>query len=681
MAWLFQIENLIPPSISPVGQKTVSYRHPLTPFWWRPGTAGQKRQITLRGEDFHSQNVTAYPTDDDYPENPQAVCGSTTYRQASSTYTWSGASCTAYASGSQSITRYYDFTVSTAVQTLIEYDPPLNPGPPFVGLPGITSPIPRDATSSSLRGDVTYETSSCTLDAYDRLLSDEVDAAWLIDQTAVWSAQSDAVKNMSLSTGLSGAYSEQSEGQDGWFAVVSFLDVRPQGFWFSGTPSGMTGNLGDLWNGNFSAWLVMETRRNFPQVLPEGDGDPDPLATGIGIYKEGTDEMTLSDEVTNFYVDQYGVFTLGEDGTDWDAALADAPYRPAYLGGVPWSEDFSSFSMGYSGSNAGCNELMLFSATGKRYRVTIEFGNVSYPEDPEELPVWAAEVTYVMTTDETTGQATQRFGPETEWLQGRVGLVEQWDGSAWVILADVSQWEANFAIEQEWNLAYNAYLEAYYEWVIAGEEGPEPVEPPYPELGAARLPSDLISHSPLVGRPHLVSVAKKRLGAAFGFYAYDGSGRRFATEHVSVDRSTGTVDVSSPRGCSANALDGSLIFESVQQWIDGELQPVEVTAFSATCNEVDWTPQEWENLGFTTGLTTISATLRRRTRPGPEVAKWTEDFTVLFNSPSSNGKLLSTSHELRPMSIVSGTNRTPWIEVDVPAPGTSCQVAGFRLTS
>jgi hypothetical protein len=686
MAYISQLDGLKPYSVnSYVGIKSVSYRHPFTPFWWRPGTSSVKRGIELDGKVFHAQNSFVYPDDSDWPDDRTLVCGSLSYRQKVSNYTWEGASCTAYASGQETVLRYYDFATSAAALTEIAYDPPLGVGPPFYGLPGVTSPTPRTQTFGSLRAGPRV-VDSCSLTVFDSQLSGPVDAEWLIGVIEDWDGSTHISNNTS--------YSFHTESTQGWRCRVAFMEVRPHGYWFSGTPFGMTGDLGSLWNGNYSAYVIKEIRKNQPRVwktaqlkpgafpedpdrmLPQGPDQGYDYVIGAQIYKEGYFEEELSEECTGQFVDAYGVFSFGEEGS-WDGPLSGAPYRPIYLGGVPASDGYKLTSYVGGEEDGRCNELMLVSTSGKRYRVTFQIA---------EYDGWSGADELVMEADEHTLRATHRFGIEAQYKQVRVSLIEVWGKNVegdpdWVVLADIAEWDDWNALEQGYYDDYYAWLEAWDEWYYGGEIGPEPIEPEYNVPAMPDSPGALISHDPRYSK-HLVSVFKFRAGSAYGFYPLDYTyDRRFAKRTYRKHLIPGTLTTANT-GCGGDTLTGGIDLEYYESYVDGELRSPVVTQWQCTLNGVDWTPSDYTDYSSlpSFGHTTRTATLRRFETAGPDVVKWDHLLEVAFDWPDPRGKLISTSTQLVPMVVSGSTNVAPdFVPVAVPDPGYTAIYPGHRL--
>jgi hypothetical protein len=234
MAYIFQIDELMPASVSGyVGIDSATFRYPLTPFWWRPGSAAAKRGIELEGADFFHQNSFAYD-----PRNNtgdiSAICGNQTFRDYSWSLTWQTPPVTDTGSDS----RYYDFSIS------------LNPITDF----GPINPANFYGSSATLSG---YDQTTPPANG-DGTLSNPVDADWLLGEIDGW----DGLTHGSNNT----ARSFRTESDEGWRCIVSFFEARPQGYWFSGTPFGMVGDLGTLWNGLFSTFVIKETRKNFPTL-------------------------------------------------------------------------------------------------------------------------------------------------------------------------------------------------------------------------------------------------------------------------------------------------------------------------------------------------------------------------------------------------------------------------------
>lgn len=676
MSWLFSITNLRPVTVltNMVAVKTVLEQLPLTPFWARPAGIGTRRGIELDGADFFRQSYVKH-TDTETPPSTDLTfeCGSKTYRNYLETYTNEGPDCGEIGFQSytpqSSIDYHYDFSIrGKPIRNSDTY-----PGQPYFS-------YPRSATEWNFDHGpadppITY---GCSRRSATGNASNEVTKAWMEGQLADWQALDGAVKDDLYSGYPSPSF--KTESTEGWKLRIGFHEVRPQGFWFSGTPFGMTGDLGELWNGSYSTWVIKETRKNFPSVWSEvtmhgsaifppdrwGPGFP---TTGESIYKAGYYEAELSDEITGQFVDQYGVFEFG-GVDDWDLALQGCPYQPVLLQGIPAanSHDFTSNSRGEE--EGECNELLLISATGKRYRVTIEVGVITSE--------WNTEDSIVLETDEQAGQITHRFGPSSHGKQIRVAMIEVWANDAWTVLADVAAWDSWKVDDAAFQDDYWQWESDWFDWYYGGEIGPEPQEPEPPGGEEPQSPGRLIGTSPFHSR-HLISAGKFRNGSEFGFGALDYStDQRFAKRTFRKHRTPGTFDMAGKVGCGAASFSGSFDLEYYEEYVDGELKDPVVTQWHCEINGVAWTPEDWWPFGQLppVGEDVETPTLRRFNLSGT----WDQFVTVAFDSPNANGQLISTDHSVVPMQIDGSTNRGPWTEVNAPETGYAVYVPGHRLT-
>lgn len=664
MAWIYQIDNLKPYMPGNVGSRTIVTPLPLTPFWWQPATAGQKRGVALDGKDFFPQHTTTYPTDADFNHNPTKVCGFKSYRQMHTTWDYEGDCLSYYLDGYKTTTYFYDFSVNGTRQVSIAEE---NIEPGFFLRA-------RSATYATLR-DEPYPrgggSPQCTL-VMDSTFSNEVDLTWMQGQIGVWQASSNADKTASNNNTSSSLLTESNHG---WRLRVSFHEIKPQGYWFSGPASGMTGDIGTRWNGNFWTYLVKETRKNYPRIWNTDNGSSSIQNATVGeqCYKEGYHEAELSEDISDLWKDNYGEYNFG-GGDDWDIALASRPYMPIGLSGSPAGQSWLLTYYAGGESTGSANELVIASSSGQRYRITLQITEDSYTPD------WSSSTSITLITDPDTQRVTHRFGPDAQFKSLRVQKIDVWENDDWELLADTTDWDAWRVIEDKHVLALENYYTAWYEWYDGGQIGPEPAEPENNNGPEPTSPGSLITSSPLTS-DHLFALFKYRDGVKFGFPPLTGGGsaryrRRTYRKHLIP----GTVDA--PEGtCGATSIAGALDLEYTQIYLDGELQPKEILQWSAVMAGQDWTPDDWVPFDVIANSgTTNTPTLRRIDTTGPEVPKYLHGVAMAFDSPSVSGKLIATTTELVPLTISGTTNiASDFLPIPVPAAGQST-FSHHRLT-
>lgn len=664
-----------------VGGKTVIERKPMTPFWVAPAD-GERRGIELDGADFLRQNHSAYGDTDTPPSTDlDIVCGNKTFRNYLETYTNEGPDCgdVGYEGhvASSSVDRHYDFTVQgNPIVTIVAF-----PGQPYYSYPRSAAEWNFDHGPAD-----PPVTDGCSRRAAYGDASNEVTKVWLEGQLAAWQGISDALKD-SLYDGF-GSLSYASDSTEGWKLKIAIFEYRPQGHWFTGTNFGMTGDRGDHWNGKFSTDIIKQTRKNFPSLWLEAtkrtsDGflfapDRGTITTGFpttgeSIYKAGYYEEELSDEITGSLVDEWGVFDFG--GADnWDLALTGCPWRPFSLAGVPADND--NFLTEYSrGEDEGeAHDLMILSATGRRYRVTLQVGTV--------WPSWSTEQTVVVETDADTLRATQRF-PDTYGKAIRVAYVDEWTREEWKRIADIEEWEAWKAVEDEYWTAYDEWIMAWDDWYWNGEVGPEPVEPEYTNGAEPGGPGSLIGSTPLQGKP-MWCVAKWRNGSAFGFPTlnYSGSGRRWAKKTFRKHRTVGAFDTAGKTGCGSASITGNFDLEYEEEYVDGVLREKVLLEWEAVIAGVDWTPEDWTQFTYMPPFGDVYTETLHRHDLDDQASdfSWDQYASVSFDTQDDNGKLIAENTARVAMSIDGSANKGPWNDIDVPASGRNVYVPGHRLT-
>lgn len=601
--------NDLMPWTTGISLDRVSFRLPLTPFFVNPASYANQRTRGFHGDDFYLQFKSSGPF---IPlEDMEIFCGTAAYKKFASvdldedaTYKWSG-----------SRTRSYLFNTEAktlSVQT-IEVDRPtignMWPDSSTTATQGVTDNDPPDHTKITL--------------------SEPVDKAWLLEELQRWRAESEEFRD--ATGGGLGTYSFIGEGatkseSDGYLGIVGGGDVVALGFTFSGEPSGMSGDEGELWNGNYSTWARTVTRKNSPILHRESSPNhfslSKNLSVGSSIYRDGYTEMEVSEPLGDVWMDEYGVFQVSKALDDLPMMAADG-YELGNL--ISYTDE------------GDANELTLVSRTGKRYRVKIETGHYDYDPDGSN---WVSSRTHVLITDPVTFVATLTLDtPEEDAWNVRVATIEEEveDTGGWKTVADVAQGD-------------------------------------YPEA---------LIGSNVAGNFLLLAAIKRRSGTRFGFYSLDYSAdpdTRYRKRTFRRHLTPGTYHVD-PGGCGGG-VSGSADLEYVEAFDaeTGVQLPREITQYSVTINGKNWTPEvtaPFESLLFSGSSETVKSATKIRREGSYET---TGSFIVAFDAPDSYGKILSSEWIKASMTFADGINKADSIDLDPPASGQSLFFEGHRLT-
>ncbi len=580
---------------------------PLTPFFM-PATGANIRRTSrgFRGDSFLSQFKSTRAFDENGVLTDEPLAGTSAYRVFSSvdldedeTNPWTGSMTYSYVFDTDND----EVRVDVAVV-----------GRPTIGLTHTRT------VNTAKQGDAFNDPP----DHIEITLSEAVDKAWLAGEFNRWMSQPEAFR---IATGgglgtfaYSGHGATRSES-DGYFAVVGGGEVVARGPVFSGTFTGMVGDAGDFWNGNFSTWLSKVRRMNAPIIYGNLAPGIDRRA-GTSIYRDGHTDEQLLEPLGDVWRDDYGVF-------DMENVLGAPPMKvsPVYL------NDLLTY---YNGD--GCaHELTLISRTGKRYRVTIETGGYEY--NGGDGLEWSTTRTYVMTTDDSL----------------RASLVMDLPGE--------NETQVRFAMIEE-----ERTVDQTTEWVVVADlEG----ELPNP---ATRIGPDII------GDYLLLAAAKTRRGSRFGFMPFDFSDVRYQKRTCEVRLTTGNFSIPEGQEEFGTAISGSFDFAYVDEFdMETGLQlPRAVTEWSMVMNGVDWTREvpSWSG-GFSGSSLTIDTATRRRHEGSYSVAGL---FHLGFDAPDAGGKILGVSWEPKTMEFSGGLHQTDAERFDPPASGESLFFEGHRLT-
>lgn len=401
----FSLIDLVPGSVREAGVSEVQawFSLPLTPFFMHPGTGADLRTRGFHGNDFYLQNKSTRWFDENGVLTDDPICGFAAYRR--------------FESQDFDEEAVVNFTGSI-VRSYVFEDDEVRIHNEETGNPTIGLTHSRTATKS-YQGDRFNEPPNHT----EIELSDAVDKGWLAGQLQAWMAKPDSFRD-ATGSGL-GTYAYVGHGatrtdSDGWLATVGggHAIVRPGEFW--GTPWGMTGDEGELWNGKFSADVLMRTRKNAPAVHRETSDNYSNgrfFATAEGIYRDGYAEIVLT-EPTNSWRDDFGVFETGQE-------LETTPLTADY-----WDSGLS----GYNGAGSA-NKVTFISRTGHQYRITIERGRY-------EANGWQSSGSEVVTTDATTLQAEYSASASNDDL--RIGKIEKRVDDQWQLVAAIENDPSSF---------------------------------------------------------------------------------------------------------------------------------------------------------------------------------------------------------------------------------------------
>lgn len=579
--------------------KSCVFALPLTPFFNHPGNRSITRTRGFNGKDFYLQFKNNGPFI--LPEDKEVYCGFDAYRGFTSVnhapdpvpWGWTGSN-----------TIFYAFDTDARAVT-VQTD--------VVGRPALGNMWPDSATHAT-QGDPTHDPP----DHVEITLFDQVNRDWLSGEFDRWMAQADDFRE-ATGHGL-GTYSYVGQGatrseSDGYMAVIGGGDVVARGITFGGTPWGMTGDEGDVWNGRFSAWVKKVVRKNAPALWREESNNYnysfDPLAVGPYICREGYSEMELSEPLGDVWMDDYGVFAMA-------GALDTSPMEVCV--------DF--YSLPDLAGDGKAHDLMLVSRTGERYRVTIQTGYTDYDG---ESPVWHDTNTHVVATDPDTFQVRFSF--------------DEIDRGGWEVRVAKIEHEAESG-----------------RWETVSD------------VDAGGNPASMIG-TDVVGDYLLLAVARKRNGKRFGFTNLDSSSPtsyyRKKTFRKHLTQGTVVLDDGGCGGGFTGSVDVEYYDEFSPAW--GMPLPRQFPQrLRVMINGQDCTP---EDLSTVDGLYYPDSSQAVRTatlwRWEGEIT-WNGRFHVTFDQPDPAGMVQSLSWVKVPMEFVAGENKASSpVLLSPPAAGNS----------
>jgi hypothetical protein len=191
-------------------------------------------------------------------------------------------------------------------------------------------------------------------------------------------------------------------------------------------------------------------------------------------------------------------------------------------------------------------------------------------------------------------------------------------------------------------------------------------------------PQNLIGYSVRDTNTRLFAVIRRRQGSRYGFFALGTiGGTRYRVKSYKIHLTPETVILDD--GACGDDVSGSYDAEWYEEYdaVTGLLKPRVVTEWAAVINGEDWTPEDApSNVSFSgSTLVTSTATLRRREGESTTSGR----FIVAFDSPNSNGKIISTSTFSAAVSFTGGINVSEEVALLPPASGRSVFFEGFRL--
>jgi len=458
----------------------------------------------------------------------------------------------------------------------------------------------------------------------------------------------------------------RSEG-DGYLGIIGGGDVVAFGPWFTGTPSGMVGNEGETWNGQFSSWVNRVRRKNAPILHREVStndgyvsGSGSNLAVGDSIYRAGYSEMELSDPIGDKWMDGYGVFQ------DSDA-----------LDSVPMTATFGYDLYGLLAhrGTGKANELTLVSRTGRRYRVTIQTGRNEYDEGQDDSE-WVTSESHVLTTSASTLQATLTLEEDEDAWAIRVSRIEEEvtidDQAQWQVVADADTYAQYVEDLQAWQTAWDA-------WDAGGQVGDAPVKP-----AEKKDPASLIG-SNVVGGYLLLAAMKTRSGTRFGFsplvFSSENVNDRYRKRTFKLHLTPGTFE-SYEGECGLATISGSADLEWSEEYHaeTGVQLPRVVDQWNLSINGQDWTQDsksDFDSVFFYGSTSKINSATKIR-REGTHT--WSGRFIVGFDAPDRLGKVISSDWTKVAMNVTDDGNRAAAVALDPPTSGQSLFFEGHRLT-
>ncbi|RYG70168.1 hypothetical protein EON80_08460 [bacterium] len=390
-----------------------AYRLPLTPFFMNPAGSAKLRTLGFHGDDFHLQYKNTLKFGEDGTMTDKPICGTAAFRTFTSVDLDTNASVKW--NGSRTSSYHFDTDAKTIVIRTVQE------GRPAIGL------THSRTASTAKQGDAFNEPPTHV----EVTLSEPVDKAWLLAELQRWGAESEKFRDATgsgLGTYSFGGHGATKSESDGYLGMVGGGDVVALGFTFAGAPSGMSGDEGEFWNGNFATWIERVVRKNAPVIHRESSPNylslSKDLSVGSSIYRQGYTEIEASEPLGEVWMDEYGVFLASK-------ALDELPMMAA--------EGYELGSLVSYTGEGGANELRLISRTGKRYRVKVETGHYAYGTNS---PSWVSSRSYILLTDPISYMATLTFESPDEdaWMVRVAKIDEEVEATGgWNTVADVAQ--------------------------------------------------------------------------------------------------------------------------------------------------------------------------------------------------------------------------------------------------
>jgi hypothetical protein len=640
----FTSNDLTPfPLVVPI--KRVNFSLPLTPFFMDRANSANQRTLGFHGDDFYLQFKSSGPYV--VQEDAEIFCGFASYRTFTSDDLNEAQPESSASSGTRTKSYVFDRDANQVRLATVE------DGHPTIG--NIWPDSPTTATQGNPNNDPP--------DHITITLSDAVGKDWLTGEFQRWMNESDDFRN--ATGGGLGTYSYIGPGatrseSDGHLGIIGGGDVVAFGPWFSGVPFGMVGDEGEKWNGKFSSWVNRVRRKNAPVIHAEvsmRDGFPDSggsnLAAGHAIYQEGYAEMELTDPIEDLWMDGHGVYHAS-------AALNSFPMSAA--------STYDFYGLISHTGDGEANELTLVSRTGRRYRVTIQTGR--------NADEWLTSQSYVITTDQSTLQATLTLEEDEDAWDVRVARIEEEltidNQTQWQVVADIESFAQYQSDMQVWQNAWDA-------WNSGDRVGAAPVKPTEQKHPAALSGPD-------VGGGFLILAAMKtRSGSRFGFsplvYSNSTAGDRYRKRTFKLHLTPGTVEPNDGT-CGLTTITGSADLEWSEEFDNqtGLQLPRNVGQWQLSIAGKDWTQESYgsfDSVNFYGSTPTIETTTKIR-REGSRT--WTGRFLVAFDAPDRSGKVLSSEWTKVAMSVTDEQNHAAAVALDPPASGESLFFEGHRLT-
>lgn len=425
---------------------------------------------------------------------------------------------------------------------------------------------------------------------------------------------------------------------------VSGGKARARGAWFEDAmASGLAGSLASFWNGNFTVLLCLRRRKNAPVIY----GEPTKLSSGTinyittpaehaVQYPNGTVEEELEESTENVWESDYQEFNWNPSSSP-EPALALVPQRPQS------SLDAYSFFTYSAWGSAVLSEVTFISRTGAKYRITLELGTTAWDEELGDVENWHTRVPL------ETSAASLR-------ISYRV---------------DASPWDMDVSMARIFRLEIWTGDEEN-PWSIIAEASHETL--PSPD----GMVSDKITEPGI----QLLLVTRYQSGNEFGFSALDGSGGKYRKRTYRCHRTTPEAGDPGVASCGGEYPAGSVDFEYVEEYVQGQLQPKAITELSATVGLVDWASEEnvpaaYGSLPGDWDDDALTATFHRKVCSGIVADYGYSDAKL--DMADGGGEILETLYVPLSVSVVDDENITAWTDLLPPAAGSTVFVEGQRL--